>query len=96
MDPLFLSEKMLKEELDQALPITAGLVSTTAFLAMLWCFADGYDEARMGIDGIAGIVRGREYENGGIGRPLDERRLDVGEFLHRNYHPGTRAGLGGK
>lgn len=39
---VFLSEKMMKMEPDQALPITAGLVSVTAFFAMLWCFSDGW------------------------------------------------------
>jgi drug/metabolite transporter (DMT)-like permease len=39
---VFLSEKMMKKEPDQALPITAGLVSVTAFFAMLWCFSDGW------------------------------------------------------
>ena len=38
----FLSEKMMKKEPDQALPITAGLVTTTAFFAMVWCLADGW------------------------------------------------------
>jgi len=37
-----MSEKMMKQEQDQALPITAGLVTTTAFFAMLWSFADGW------------------------------------------------------
>ena len=39
---LYMSEKMMKKEPDQALPITAGLVSTTAFFAMIWCLADGW------------------------------------------------------
>ncbi|KAL3788054.1 hypothetical protein ACHAW5_000518 [Stephanodiscus triporus] len=39
---VFLSEKMMTKEPDQALPITAGLVSATAFFAMLWCLADGW------------------------------------------------------
>ena len=39
---VFLSEKMMKKEPDQALPITAGLVSVTAFFAMIWCFSDGW------------------------------------------------------
>lgn len=33
---------MMKAESDQALPITAGLVATTAFFSMLWSFADGW------------------------------------------------------
>lgn len=39
---MFMSEKMMKDEPDQALPITAGLVATTAFIAMLWCMLDGW------------------------------------------------------
>lgn len=38
----YMSEKMMKQEPDQALPITAGMITTTAFFAMLWCFADGW------------------------------------------------------
>ena len=39
---IFLSEKMMKGEPGQALPITAGLVATTAFLSMVWCLLDGW------------------------------------------------------
>ena len=39
---MYMSEKMMKKEPDQALPITAGLVATTAFLSMIWCFTDGW------------------------------------------------------
>mmetsp|Transcript_24243 Transcript_24243/g.34689 ORF Transcript_24243/g.34689 Transcript_24243/m.34689 type:complete len:453 (+) Transcript_24243:114-1472(+) len=39
---MFMSEKMMKEEPDAALPITAGMVATTAFFSALWCFADGW------------------------------------------------------
>mmetsp|Transcript_13594 Transcript_13594/g.22334 ORF Transcript_13594/g.22334 Transcript_13594/m.22334 type:complete len:461 (+) Transcript_13594:71-1453(+) len=39
---IFMSEKMMKEEPDAALPITAGMVATTAFFSMIWCFADGW------------------------------------------------------
>ncbi|KAL7445671.1 hypothetical protein ACHAXM_010007 [Skeletonema potamos] len=39
---IFMSEKMMKEEPEAALPITAGMVATTAFFSMLWCFADGW------------------------------------------------------
>ena len=39
---VFLSEKMMKKEPDQALPITAGLVSVTALYCMLWSMADGW------------------------------------------------------
>ncbi len=39
---MYMSEKMMKKEPDQALPITAGLVATTAFLSMIWCLTDGW------------------------------------------------------
>lgn len=39
---MFLSGKMMKQEPDQALQITAGMVTTTAFFAMLWCISDGW------------------------------------------------------
>lgn len=39
---IFMSEKMMKAEPDAALPITAGMVATTAFFSMIWCFADGW------------------------------------------------------
>ena len=39
---IFLSEKMMKGEPSQALPITAGLVGTTAFMSMIWCLLDGW------------------------------------------------------
>ncbi|KAL3777103.1 hypothetical protein HJC23_001840 [Cyclotella cryptica] len=39
---MFMSEKMMRDEPDQALPITAGLVATTAFIAMIWCIVDGW------------------------------------------------------
>jgi len=38
----FLTERMMRDEPDQALPITAVQVSVTAFLSMLWCFNDGW------------------------------------------------------
>jgi len=37
-----MSEKMMRKEPDQALPITAGLVATTAFFSMIWSLADGW------------------------------------------------------
>jgi hypothetical protein len=37
-----MSEKMMKREPDQALSITAGLVTVTSLFAMVWCFADGW------------------------------------------------------
>ncbi|KAL7469368.1 hypothetical protein ACHAXS_012254, partial [Conticribra weissflogii] len=39
---VFLSEKMMKKEPDQALSITAGLVGVTAFYSMVWCLVDGW------------------------------------------------------
>jgi len=33
---------MLKKEPHQALPVTATLLATTAFLSMIWCFMDGW------------------------------------------------------
>eukprot|EP00956_Cyclotella_meneghiniana_P034739 scaffold107925_cov43-Cyclotella_meneghiniana.AAC.2 len=39
---IYMSEKMLQGEKDQALPVTAGLVATTAFVSMIWCFLDGW------------------------------------------------------
>lgn len=41
---IFLSEKMMNGEPGQALPITAGLVGTTAFISMLWCFSDNWTQ----------------------------------------------------
>lgn len=38
----FLTERMMHGQPDQALPITAVQVSTTAFLCMVWCFVDGW------------------------------------------------------
>ena len=53
---VYMSEKMMKQEPDQALPITAGLVATTAFFSMLWCFADGWMSepgwSSMGLPGL--------------------------------------------
>ena len=39
---IFLSEKMMRSQPTQALPVTATLVATTAFFSMLWCFEDGW------------------------------------------------------
>ena len=39
---VFLSEKMMHSQPNQALPITATLIATTSFFSMLWCFADGW------------------------------------------------------
>jgi drug/metabolite transporter (DMT)-like permease len=39
---LFMSEKMMHKHSDQALPVTAVLVATTAFISMLWVLADGW------------------------------------------------------
>jgi len=38
----FLTERMMRGQPDQALPITAVQVSTTALICMLWCLADGW------------------------------------------------------
>lgn len=38
----FLTERMMRDRPDQALPITAVQVSMSAFLCMLWCFIDGW------------------------------------------------------
>uniref|UniRef100_A0A6U0SYC7 EamA domain-containing protein n=1 Tax=Eucampia antarctica TaxID=49252 RepID=A0A6U0SYC7_9STRA len=38
----FLTERMMRGQPDQALPITAVQVSVTAFLCMIWCFIDGW------------------------------------------------------
>lgn len=39
---IYMSERMMKQEPDQALPITAAMVSVTAFCAMLWSLTDGW------------------------------------------------------
>jgi drug/metabolite transporter (DMT)-like permease len=39
---LFMSEQMMQKHPDQALPITAVLVSMTAFISMLWCLSDDW------------------------------------------------------
>lgn len=38
----FLTERMMRSQPDQALPITAVQVSTTALLSSIWCVADGW------------------------------------------------------
>jgi drug/metabolite transporter (DMT)-like permease len=38
----FLTERMMRGQPDQALPITAVQVSVTAFLCMIWCLGDGW------------------------------------------------------
>lgn len=38
----FLTERMMRGQPEQALPITAVQVSVTAFICMVWCFADGW------------------------------------------------------
>lgn len=117
----------MTKEPDQALPITAGLVSATAFFAMLWCLADGWMTEpgwqSMGLPGlfmnadmrtvVSLFFEKAEFRNSmrshkaralpttlgrtpGIGRPVDGRRVDFVEFLHRNNSPGTRPELGGE
>jgi drug/metabolite transporter (DMT)-like permease len=39
---IFMSEQMMKKHPQQALPITSVLVAVTAFLSMIWAFADGW------------------------------------------------------
>ena len=39
---VFWTSRMLRNDSSQALPVTATLIATTAFLSMLWCFADGW------------------------------------------------------
>jgi drug/metabolite transporter (DMT)-like permease len=39
---LFMSEKMMKQHSDQALPITAVLVATTSLASMVWALVDGW------------------------------------------------------
>lgn len=128
----------MKEEPDQALPITAGLVSTTALYAMMWCLADGWMDRpgweSMGLPGLFMdenmrtvvsyfVPRSRSLSlvapsfaqiyihtsfgrilrdinahappPTGIGRPVDGRRFDIDEFLHRNHRIGTRTELRG-
>jgi drug/metabolite transporter (DMT)-like permease len=36
------TSRMLKQEPHQALPVTATLLATTAFLSMIWCLVDGW------------------------------------------------------
>lgn len=38
----YLSEKMMRDEPQQALPITSVLVATTAFVSVVWSLADGW------------------------------------------------------
>jgi drug/metabolite transporter (DMT)-like permease len=38
----FLTERMMRGQPDQALPITAVQVSMTAFISMVWCLGDGW------------------------------------------------------
>ena len=53
---VFWTSKMVNKDPDQALPVTATLIATTAFLSMLWCFADGWmsqpDWQRLAIPGM--------------------------------------------
>jgi len=39
---IYLSSKMIASKPDQALPVTAAQISTTAFMSMLWCLHDGW------------------------------------------------------
>jgi len=53
---VFWTSKMVNKDPDQALPVTATLIATTAFLSMVWCFADGWmsqpDWQRLAIPGM--------------------------------------------
>ena len=53
---MYMSEKMIHKEPEQALPITAGLVASTALISMTWCFSDGWmnqpDWQSMGLPGL--------------------------------------------
>ena len=44
---IYLSEKLVRDKPDQALPVVSTLIATTAFLSSLWCLADGW----MTVDG---------------------------------------------
>ena len=55
----FLTERMMRKQPDQALPITAVQVSTTAFICMVWCFMDGWissDSAAAASYGLPGML----------------------------------------
>eukprot|EP00538_Stauroneis_constricta_P011185 CAMPEP_0119570220 /NCGR_PEP_ID=MMETSP1352-20130426/43500_1 /TAXON_ID=265584 /ORGANISM="Stauroneis constricta, Strain CCMP1120" /LENGTH=679 /DNA_ID=CAMNT_0007619887 /DNA_START=114 /DNA_END=2150 /DNA_ORIENTATION=- len=39
---VYLSERMVADKPDQALPVTATLIATAAFLSGIWCVADGW------------------------------------------------------
>ena len=39
---VFWTSRMLRNDSSQALPVTATLIATTAFLSVLWCVADGW------------------------------------------------------
>mmetsp|Transcript_29995 Transcript_29995/g.64276 ORF Transcript_29995/g.64276 Transcript_29995/m.64276 type:complete len:489 (+) Transcript_29995:180-1646(+) len=61
---VFLSEKMMKKEPDQALSITAGLVGVTAFYSMIWCFVDGWMFRTM--DGGEGGIAMQQWQSYGL------------------------------
>lgn len=54
---IYMSEKMMKQEPDQALQITAGMVSVTAFCAMVWSLMDGWmDQPNWQSLGLPGLL----------------------------------------
>lgn len=54
---VYMSEKMMKQEPDQALQITAGMVSVTAFCAMVWSLMDGWmDQPNWQSLGLPGLL----------------------------------------
>lgn len=54
---IYMSEKMMKQEPDQALQITAGMVSVTAFCAMVWSLMDGWmDQPNWQSFGLPGLL----------------------------------------
>lgn len=54
---VFWTSRMVRSDSSQALPVTATLIATTAFWAMLWCVADGWmggpESSRMTLPGMA-------------------------------------------
>ena len=54
---IYMSEKMMKQEPDQALQITAGMVSVTAFCSMVWSLVDGWmDQPNWQSLGLPGLL----------------------------------------
>jgi drug/metabolite transporter (DMT)-like permease len=51
----FLTERMMRDQPDQALPITAVQVSMSAFISMGWCLADGWIGTNHDSFGLPGL-----------------------------------------